>query len=321
MVKRNLTQCITYEQAKTFYETNGVNVEESAEQGTLGVNKGLCNYSVQLKGSAVEFSWRGTIITYKPNGDVFLLVSNCYSNIIRNQFIKRLLNVNCKESGKYTVIKVGLGRRCIVCENQTLILRNIEGDWKIIEQPEIYGYQLNRIATKKIRTRHSEFIDFAHKELKNRTEQVIPKRSEKRIKPYEAISLSEMELGRLGISNIKRDYGELFQSFIRIGQPASTKHLNYLRAVMLSAAYLRDPLLVGDNGDAAPDVVFQSETRDVVKVLTNSIVKQIDAFLLRPHLNEVLVWRKLAPGVVPNRKYYDWIPANWEATCPVQIYV
>ena len=312
MAKHNLTHCLTYEHAKTFYDT------KAAKVGQSGVLKNLDIYSVQLKGTDVEFSMRGAIITYKPNGDVLLLASNCYSNIVRNQFIKRLLNVKCNESGKHTVIALGAGKKCIVNENQSLILRNVNGDWKIIKQPEIYGYQLNRIAAKKIRAQYSEFIDFANEVLKTRTEHVAPKRSERRIKPYEAISVSEVELDQLGIRNIKRDYVEHFQRFIQIDQPASTKQLNYLRAVMLSAAYLRHPLLVEGDDYGATDVVFQLQTCNVVKVLANSVVKQLDAFLLRPYLNEVLVWTKLAPGVAPSRKYWDWIPSNREDVYPGQ---
>jgi len=305
----------TYAQAKRTYDKSVPIRGRSIEVRPLGKRKDVDTYWCRMKedGSEdIEFMlYRTAVLTFKPDGDI-VIQTNGYSTQSTHEFISHVLPVSCRGQRSNTVLGIG-DNKYIVPKNQAMTLRMVSATLTVPEPIDTYEYRLNRKAAKEVRAKYKDFYTYVNSMLKIRSVIQEPTRWARSQTPYPVVEFNPQEfidmLGyelhlATGEKRVKRTFINIHERkaeldfYISSDQPAEVRNDNFYAAFLGMAM------------DEHNYWETYNKSERPMQIRAKLILARIDEQILRAHAKDVLVWTKLAQGVVPAGDYRDWIDAD-----------
>lgn len=315
---KHVPQVWTYAKAKAIYEKSVPIRGRSEEFRPLGRRKDVDTYWCRMKQDGSEdiqlMLYQTAVITFKKDGDV-VVQTNGYSTQSTHEFINHVLPmVSCKGQRNTTVLEIR-ENKFIVPKNKAMTLRMVDNWWTVPEPIDSYEYRLDRKAAKEVRAKYKDFYTYVNSMVKIRSVIQEPPRWAQSQTPYPAIEFDPQEFIDMlgfeshlvtGLKRLKRTFVDIHERkaeldfYIGGDQPAEVRNDNFYMAFLGMA--------LDDYGYHDYDTGLHMHTRDSVKrIRAKLILERIDEQILRAHAKDVLVWTRLAQGVVPSGKYEGWI--------------
>jgi hypothetical protein len=269
---------------------------------------------MKLDGSEdIQFMlYQTAVLTFKKDGDV-VIQTNGYSTISTHEFINYVLPmVSCKGQRSNTVLEVR-GNKFVVPKNQAMTLRMVDGVWTVPEPIDSYEYRLDRKAAKDVRAKYKDFYTYVNSMVKIRSVIQEPTRWARSLTPYPVVEFNPQEfidmLGyelhlATGEKRVKRTFINIHERkaeldfYISSDQPAEVRNDNFYAAFLGMAM------------DEHNYWETYNKSERPMQIRAKLILARIDEQILRAHAKDVLVWTRLAQGVVPAGDYRDWIDAD-----------
>ena len=309
----HVPQVSTYAQAKRTYDKSVPIRGRSIEVRPLGKRKDVDTYWCRMKedGSEdIEFMlYRTAVLTFKKDGDV-VVQTNGYSTISTHEFISHVLPmVSCRGQRSNTVLEIR-GNKFIVPKNQAMTLRMVDGVWTVPEPIDSYEYRLDRKAAKEVRAKYKDFYTYVNSMVKIRSVTQEPPQWARSQTPYPVIEFNPQEFVDMlgfelhlvtGGKRVKRTFVNIHERKVELDfyisgdQPAEVRNDNFYAAFLGMAM------------DEHNHWETYNKSERPMQIKAKLILARIDEQILRAHAKDVLVWTRLAQGVVPAGDYKDWI--------------
>ena len=309
-------QVWTYAQAKRTYDRSVPIRGRAAEFRPLGRRRDVDTYWCRMKQDGSEdiqfMLYQTAVLTFKKYGDV-VVQTNGYSTQSTHEFIGHVLPmVSCRGQRNNTVIEIR-ENKFIVPKNQAMTLRMADGVWTVPEPIDSYEYRLDRKAAKDVRAKYKDFYTYVNSMVKIRSVIQEPPRWAQSQTPYPAIQFNPQEfidmLGyelhlATGEKRVKRTFVNIHERKVELdfyisgNQPAEVRNDNFYTAFLGMAM------------DEHNYWETYHKSERPMQIRAKLILERIDEQILRAHAKDVLVWTRLAQGVVPNGKYEGWIGLN-----------
>jgi hypothetical protein len=194
-----------------------------------------------------------------------------------------------------------------------MTLRVVDGTWTVPEPIDTYEYRLNRKAAKEVRARYKDFYTYVNSMVKIRSVIQEPAQWARSQAPYPVIEFNPQEFIDMlgyelhvltGEKRVKRTFVNIHERKVELdfyisgNQPAEVRNDNFYAAFLGMA--------IDEHGYWET----HNKSERPMRIRAKLIPARIDEQILRAHADEVLVWTKLAQGVVPAGNYEDWLPPN-----------
>lgn len=314
---KHVPQVWTYAKAKTIYEKSVPIRGRAAEFRPLGRRKDVDTYWCRMKQDGSEdiqlMLYQTAVITFKKDGDV-VVQTNGYSTQSTHEFINHVLPmVSCRGQRNTTVLEIR-ENKFIVPKNKAMTLRMVDNWWTVPEPIDSYEYKLDRKAAKEVRAKYKDFYTYVNSMVKIRSVIQEPPRWAQNQTPYPAIEFDPKEFTDMlgfeshlitGQKRLKRTFVDIHERkaeldfYISSDQPAEVRNDNFYAAFLGMA--------LDDYNYHDYDTGLQTRADSTKRIRAKLILERIDEQILRAHAKDVLVWTRLAQGVVPNGKYEGWI--------------
>jgi len=303
----------TYAHARKIFD-NTVPIRGRAEEvKPLGRRRDVNTYWCRMtKDESIEFVlYRTPVITFKPDGDI-VIQTNGYSTISTHEFINHVLPVSCRGQRSNTVLSIG-GNKYIVPKNQAMTMRMVNGTLTVPEPIDTYEYRLDRKAAKDVRAKYKDFYTYANSMVKIRSVIQEPRQWARSQTPYPVVEFNPQEFIDMlgyelhlvtGDKRVKRTFVNIHERkaeldfYIGGDQPAEMRNDNFYAAFLGMAM------------DEHNHWETYNKRERPVQIRAKLILARIDEQILRAHAKDVLVWTRLAQGVVPAGDYKDWLLPN-----------
>ena len=313
---KHVPRVSTYKHAKKIYDEAVPIRGRAAEFRPLGRRRDVDTYWCRMKQDGSEdiqfMLYQTAVLTFKKDGDV-VVQTNGYSTQSTHEFIGHVLPmVSCRGQRNNTVIEIR-ENKFIVPKNQAMTLRMADGVWTVPEPIDSYEYKLDRTAAKVVRAKYKDFYTYVNSMVKIRSVIQEPPQWARSQTPYPAIEFNPQEfidmLGyelhlATGEKRVKRTFVNIHERKVELDfyisgdQPAEVRNDNFY------AAFLGMAL------DEHNYWETYHKSERPMRIRAKLILERIDEQILRAHAKDVLVWTRLAQGVVPNGKYEGWIGLN-----------
>lgn len=305
----------TYSHARKIFDSSVPIRGRAAEFRPLGRRRDVDTYWCRIKQDGSEdvqfMLYQTAVLTFKKDNDV-VVHTNGYSTQSTHEFISHVLSVSCRGQRSNTVLSIG-NNKFVVPKNKAMTLRMVDGTWTVPEPIDTYEYRLNRKAAKEVRARYKDFYTYVNSMVKIRSVIQEPARWARSQAPYPVVEFNPQEFidmlgyeGHLltGAKRVKRTFVNIHERKVELdfyisgNQPAEVRNDNFY-AAFLGMAIDEHNYWETDNNHERP-----------MRIRAKLIPARIDEQILRAHADEVLVWTKLAQGVVPAGDYKDWLLPN-----------
>ena len=315
----HVPQVWTYAQAKWTYDRSVPIRGRAAEFRPLGRRRDVDTYWCRMKQDGSEdiqfMLYQTAVLTFKKDGDV-VVQTNGYSTQSTHEFIGHVLPmVSCRGQRSNTIIEIR-ENKFIVPKNQAMTLRMVNNWWTVPEPIDNYEYRLDRKAAKEVRAKYKDFYTYVNSMVKIRSVIKEPPRWAQSQTPYPVIEFNPQEFIDMlgfeshlvtGLKRLKRTFVDIHERkteldfYISGDQPAEVRNDNFYAAFLGMA--------LDEYGYYDYNINLQAQD-SVKRIRAKQVLERIDEQILRAHAKDVLVWTRLAQGVVPSGKYEGWIAAN-----------
>jgi len=312
----HVSQAWTYAQAKRTYDRSVPIRGRAAEFRPLGRRKDVDTYWCRMKQDGSEdiqfMLYQTAVLTFKKDGDV-VIQTNGYSTISTHEFINHVLPmVSCKGQRNNTVLEIR-ENKFVVPKNQAMTLRMVDNWWTVPEPIDSYEYRLDRKAAKDVRAKYKDFYTYANSMVKIRSVIQEPRQWARSQTPYPVVEFNPQEFIDMlgyelhlvtGDKRVKRTFVNIHERkaeldfYIGGDQPAEMRNDNFYAAFLGMAM------------DEHNHWETYNKRERPVQIRAKLILARIDEQILRAHAKDVLVWTRLAQGVVPAGDYKDWLLPN-----------
>lgn len=316
----HVPQIWTYAKARTIYEKSVPIRGRAAEVRPLGRRRDVDTYWCRMKQDGSEdiqlMLYQTAVITFKKDGDV-VVQTNGYSTQSTHEFIGHVLPmVSCKGQRNTTVLGIR-ENKFIVPKNKAMTLRMVNNWWTVPEPIDSYEYRLDRKAAKEVRAKYKDFYTYVNSMVKIRSVIHEPTRWAQSQTPFPVIEFNPQEfIDMLGFEmhlvtghkRLKRTFVNIHERkaeldfYISSDQPAEVRNDNFYMAFLGMA--------MDDYAYYDYDSGLKIRADSAKRIRAKLVLERIDEEILRAHAKDVLVWTRLAQGVVPSGKYEGWIAAN-----------